>query len=112
MSSLQHQRAMFVFYAVAWAQTGGLFTLMFALIPFILLVYSIHVATYWRPELQLSINVHHYIERHGLLIIILLGEGIISLVAADVAVDVDQYVIAFGCFFTISFLYFLYFEFQ
>ena len=65
-------------------------------------------------SLQLSINLHHYTERHGLLIIILLGEvniekdfvsntiripfckGIISMVTPDVAVEVDQYMLVFG----------------
>jgi len=76
------------------------------------LVLLTHFCTIFMKSLQLSINLHHYTERHGLLIIILLGEGIISLVSPEVRVDLDQYVLVFGGYLAISCIYFLYFEFQ
>jgi len=76
------------------------------------LVLMCHFCTIFVRSLQLSINLHHYTERHGLLIIILLGEGIISMVTPPVAVDLDQYILVFGGYLAISCIYFLYFEFQ
>eukprot|EP00494_Astrolonche_serrata_P002024 UN02030 len=61
---------------------------------------------------NVPIVVNHFSERYGLLLIIVIGEGIITLLYVDTELDKHQYLCIFLCYFTLVCVHFLYFEFQ